>query len=135
MKTWTIPVAVAQQFVANDYVSACTYEILCDLELPEGAKCLQIPAPFDYNQDGIIDDGQNLYYSPCGAKHSVATNTEFYDYTFTIGSTKFNNQGLFRLDEPIVSKFWVELDSNGNLHDAHFTAPENLENLMASNKS
>ena len=135
MKTWTIPVATAQRFAANEYVSACTYEILCDLELPEGAKCLQIPAPFDYNRDGIIDDGKNLYYSPCGAKHSVATNTEFYDYTFTIGSTKFNNQGLFRLDEPIVSKFWVELDSNGNLHDAHFTAPENLENLMASNKS
>ena len=47
MKTWTIPVATAQQFAANDYVSACTYEILCDLELPEGAKCLQIPGPFD----------------------------------------------------------------------------------------
>ena len=64
MKTWTMPVATAQQFAANDYVSACTYEILCDLELPEGAKCLQIPGPFDYNQDGIIDDGANNYYSP-----------------------------------------------------------------------
>ena len=42
--------------------------------------------------------------------------------------------GLFRLDEPIVSKFWVELDDAGKLIDAHFTAPENLEN-MSSNKS
>ena len=111
------------------------HEIYVDLELPEGAKCLQIPAPFDYNQDGIIDDTQNLYYSPCGAKHSVATSTEFYDYTFTIGSTKFNNQGLFPLDEPIVAKFWVELDDAGKLVNAHFTSPENLDNLTASNKS
>lgn len=134
MKTWTKPAALGMQFEANEYVSACTYEILCDLELPEGAKCLQIPGPFDYNNDGIVDDSANNYYSPCGAKHSVAVSTEFYDYTFTIGSTKFNNQGLFKLNEPIKAKFWVELNDKGQLVNAHFTSPENLENLT-SNKS
>lgn len=132
MKTWTMPVAFAQKFAANEYVSACTYEILCDLELPEGAKCLQIPGPFDYNQDGVVDDPANNYYSPCGAKHSVATSTEFYDYTFTIGSTKFNNQGLFPLDEPIEAKFWVELNDAGQLVNAHFTTPENVLNAESN---
>lgn len=135
MKTWKCPVAIAQKFAANDYVSACVYEIKCDLPVPEGAVSLQIPAPFDYNQDGIVDDNQNLYYDPCGVVHTVDTATEFYEYTFTHASTTFNINGVFKMEEPITAKFWVELDSAGRLYNAHFTAPENLANLTPSNKS
>ena len=73
MKTWTIPVATAQQFAANDYVSACYY-IKCGT--PQGNKRYQLLA-YDTNGNGVYDKGTDeIFYNPprgwasgCGGTH------------------------------------------------------------------
>ena len=135
MKTWTIPVATAQKFVANDYVSACGYEILCDIETPEGINYLQIPGSFDWNQDGTADFKGNLYASACGVKHVVGRDTQFYDYTFYRGGPNHNATGVVDLESPITVKYWIEVNEAGEMVNGHFTAPENVANMTESNKS
>ena len=53
MKTWTIPVAVAQQFIANEYVSACYY-IKCCTPNNNSRSSLLV---YDNNGNGEYDEG------------------------------------------------------------------------------
>ena len=135
MKTWTIPVATAQQFAANDYVSACGYEILCDISTPDGIKHLQIPDSFDWDQDGTVDYNGTSYGSACGEKHVVGRDTKFYDYTFYRGGPNPYAQGVVDLETPIQAKYWLELNDAGQMVNIHFTSPENVANMTESNKS
>lgn len=132
---WEQPLAVAQKFAANDYVSTCGYEILCDIETPEGINYLQIPGSFDWNQDGVADYNGNLYASACGTKHVVGRDTQFYDYTFTRGGPNHNATGVVTLETPIPAKYWIEVDESGEMVNGHFTAPENVANMTESAKS
>lgn len=134
MRTWTSPLAVARKFAANEYISSCGYEILCDIETPEGINYLQIPG-FDWNQDGTVDYKGNLYASACGVKHVVGRDTQFYDYTFTRGGPNHNVTGVVDLETPIIAKYWIEVNENGEMVNGHFTAPENVENMVESAKS
>ena len=115
MRKWSKPTAVAQKFAVNDYVSACGYEILCDIETA------------DYNG--------NLYASACGVKHVVGRDTEFYDYTFTKGGPNHNATGVVTLETPIATKYWIEVNEAGEMVNGHFTAPENVANMTETNKS
>lgn len=135
MRTWTSPLAVARKFAANEYVSSCGYEILCDIETPEGINYLQIPGSFDWNQDGTADYNGNLYASACGVKHVVGRDTQFYDYTFTRGGPNHNATGVVNLDKPIEAKYWIEVNENGEMVNGHFTSPENVANMSESAKS
>ena len=73
MKTWTIPVATAQQFVANDYVAAC-FKMSCEAWSPfmeqigmeEGAGCFIENLYADTNGNGLWD-GKNVHTNllPC----------------------------------------------------------------------
>ena len=132
---WEQPLAVAQKFAANDYVSTCGYEILCDIETPEGINYLQIPGSFDWNQDGVADYNGNLYCSACGVKHVVGRDTQFYDYTFTRGGPNHNATGVVDLETPIHAKYWIEVNEAGEMVNGHFTAPENVANMTESAKS
>ena len=79
MKTWTIPVAVGQQFVANEYVSAC-YTIKCTTPL-NNATFQRLCA--DSNGNGIYDgnDTDKIVFLPedygmgvfsgCGGTHTI----------------------------------------------------------------
>lgn len=79
MKTWTIPVATAQQFAANEYVSTC-YNVWCvtpQNNSPFGALVA------DSNGNGTYDEGvDQVVYNPqdygpstwlggCGGQHEV----------------------------------------------------------------
>ena len=80
MKTWTIPVATAQQFAANEYVSAC-FKMSCEAWSPfmeeigmeDGTGCFIDNLYADTNGNGQWDgkDVDNLIISgpvTCGAE-------------------------------------------------------------------
>ena len=76
MKTWTLPVSVAQNFSANDYVAAC-YRVYCGSPLGN-AYCTNLYA--DPNLNGDYDEGEVSIANPpyegarfrgCGGYHRV----------------------------------------------------------------
>jgi hypothetical protein len=76
MKTWTLPVAGAQKFAANEYVAAC-YQIYCGGP-NNNASCEDLFA--DENGNGIYDQGERSIANPpyvgatfhgCGGYHRV----------------------------------------------------------------
>lgn len=83
-KIWSAPVAIAEQFAANEYVAACgdqnrVYKFECDAP---GGTLYYYP-----NSDGTIDGVYNGTgearrlgsYSPCDAKHEASTTDAYYD--------------------------------------------------------
>lgn len=114
MKTWNNPMATVQEFVANEYVSACTFTLTCDVPLQEGYSNYTIFMDQPYpvcpkaatNPDGSTIILTQTTYEPCGAPHvGMSTNGKFWPCTFTQG-----NKGgkIVKLDEPIECWGWVE---------------------------
>ena len=64
MKTWTLPVAVAQKFAANEYVAAC-YQIYC-FGPQNNDDCDALYA--DTNNNGVYDAGidETIVEAPYG---------------------------------------------------------------------
>jgi len=60
MRTWTIPQAHAQQFIANEYVSAC-YQVRCIT--PNGNAAYRLLAA-DSNLSGAYDEGDDIVFNP-----------------------------------------------------------------------
>lgn len=133
MKTWMIPEATAQQFAANDYVSACTLQIMCDFTLPKGAAYAHVLSnnTVDFDGDGKIE-GNTDGFEPCGKLHNAKTDTEFSYYEFTSGWT--SNMNTVTFDAPVKLAYWREMDESGKVVNVHVTAPENILNAEA-NKS
>ena len=133
MKTWKTPVAVAQHFAANDFVSACTMQILCACELPKGADSVRVfkENTVDFDNDGVIE-GVNDGFMPCGEVHNASVDTEFFSYAFSGGWTPSNATVTF--DTPVTLSCWREIDESGNVVDVHITDPANVTNAE-SNKS
>jgi hypothetical protein len=114
MKTWTIPVATAQQFAANEYVSAC-YKL----------SCAAWPAWINGGGDGAWTFIDNLYEDTNGNGQwdgkdvdkliisGVATcGAEMEDHV--VGDPNMPNSFMEIDGEIIPSYFWE--DSNGNGH-------------------
>ena len=117
MKTWTIPVATAQQFVANDYVSACTATIECDLPLDGWHRLI-----VEFDEPIHTHDGKTISkakYSPCGYKHDVDINGELHSITINNGMTASGE--IVPLDEPIHCYFFTLFNEAGQLVDGHCT--------------
>ena len=133
MKIWEKPIAGTQRFAANDYVSACTLQIMCACDLPNGADSVRVPQgnTVDFDNDGIIE-GINDGFMPCGQTHDAKTDTEFFYYEFTGGWTPSNATVSF--DAPVKLAYWREMDEAGNVIDVHITDPANVESAV-SNKS
>ena len=117
MKTWTIPMAVGQQFAANDYVSACTATIQCDLELEEGFMDYYIY--FGKTIPTIAGDLSQCVYTPCGKEHDVSAHGELLNITITDG--RLEGKKKVALEEPIDCYFWAEYDEEGVMLDGHCT--------------
>lgn len=117
MKTWEIPVAKAQKFAANDYVSACTATINCDLELAEGFMDYYIY--FGKTIPTIAGDLERAVYTPCGKVHDVSANGELLTITITDG--RLEGKKKVALEEPIECYYWAEYDENGVMLDGHCT--------------
>ena len=75
MKTWTLPVAGAQKFAANEYIAAC-YQVYCSGP-NNNASCYDLYA--DANGNGMYDEGEisianppaNMTFHGCGGYHRV----------------------------------------------------------------
>ena len=128
MKTWTSPVAAAQQFAANDYVSACTATIECDLPLDGWYRLI-----VEFDEPIHTHDGKTITkakYNPCGYKHEVDLDGELLNITI---NKAMNASGeVVLLDEPIKCYFFAQFAENGALRDGHCTLNEDG---FQSNKS
>ena len=117
MKTWKIPAAVEQRFAANDYVSACTASIKCDLELAEGFMDYYIY--FGKVIPTRVGDLSQCVYTPCGKEHDVSAHGELLTITITDG--RLEGKKKVALEEPINCYFWAEYDEAGVMQDGHCT--------------
>lgn len=128
MKTWTLPSAVASKFAANDYVSACTATINCDLQLQEGFMDYYI----NFGKELQTAHGKlsRAVYTPCGEVHDVNAHGELLEITITDG--RLDGKVYTKLDEPITCYFWAEYDENGLMEDGHCTL---TKDGFQSNKS
>ena len=132
MKTWKAPAAVGQQFAANEYVSACTLQIMCACNLPSGADSVRVLQGNNVDFDGYGNiEGVNDGFMPCGTVHNAKTDTEFFYYDFSEGMTKDED---VTFDAPVNLALWREIDELDSVVDVHITDPANVANAE-SNKS
>ncbi len=126
MKTWNAPVAVGQRFAANEYVSACTATIKCDLDM-NGYLIYMIP----YSDPVVIAHNGAEYtelpYKACGEEHSVELGGELREITiYTAGRRDENNQRVYdTLETPITAYYWELYNEEGQLVDMHCTSNPN----------
>ena len=118
MSIWNAPVAVALKFAANDYVSACTATIDCDL--PGSDDWYKFKVDFGKTIPTTKGDLDNLFCSPCGKKHDVGLAGELLSITITEGYQEKDGP-VVSLEEPISCYFFVEYAEDGVLKDGHFT--------------
>ena len=117
MKTWTLPVAGAQKFAANEYIAAC-YQIYCSGP-NNNASCYDLYA--DANGNGMYDEGEisianppaNMTFHGCGGYHRV------------VGEGVPANNGLVLQGEEYIPVFyWVGEALNpaegGDMADFHY---------------
>ena len=118
MKNWKLPKAVAQQFVANEYVAAC-YQIYCGGP-NDNAYCTDLYA--DSNGNGICDEGESIANPPyegarfkgCGGYHRVVGE-----------GAPANNGFVIQGEEHIPVFYWfgeaLNPTEEGDMADFHFT--------------
>ena len=129
MKKWTLPMAVAQQFTANDYVAAC-YKIYCGGP-NENAYNTNLFA--DNNGNGVYDEGETSIANPpyagarfkgCGGYHRVS------------GEGYPANNGFVEQDGEYIPVFYwfgdaLEPTEDGDMADFHFTDLSNPNAVIA----
>ena len=125
MNTWNVPRAVVQQFAANEYVSACTATIDCNVPIADGFYCYRQ----DYGKTVIVAGGVGErtfgYYTPCGETHDVSIHGEMITTTMTKGYV-YNDDGSVNknpvdLEEPITCYVWFEHNEDGLVENVHAT--------------
>ena len=142
MKTWTNPMAVTQQFAANDYVSACTFTLTCDVPLNGWTQyTIYMDQPYPVCPELATNkDGSTIYltqttYKPCAYPHTdMSTNGKFFPVTFTEG---LKDGRIQQLPEPIECWGWAqycEHDHDGIPHivNGHCTLSNVMENANKS---
>lgn len=119
MKTWNIPVAVAQKFAANEYISACTATINCNLNMSDYAVYW---IPYD---EPVIVNGETydeLPYTACGETHDVALNGQLSQITISKAGKVVNGAKVnVDLETPIQCYYWELYDEEGHLTNMHCT--------------
>ena len=60
MKSWKKPEAIGQQFVANDYVSACSITVKCDYRTGESIRNGGLVIPDDIEYTDVIPVGNSI---------------------------------------------------------------------------
>ena len=126
MKTWQRPAAVGQKFAANDYVSACSIKVTCDVhaKIPGYGYGVAIP-------DGLGFDGG--VYFPCDEEY-VVTKDQLTACTFT--DTTMGPGENAPLYETADVYYWIGTNSKGQPNFHATTSTTDLRAALAdSNKS
>ena len=110
MKTWTLPIAEAQEFAANDYVSAC-YRIYCGGP-NNNAYCEDL---LDNNDVSVANPPyEGARFKGCGGYHRVYGE-----------GTPANNGYVLQDGESIPVFYWfgkvLDITEVGDMADFHFT--------------
>lgn len=114
-KAFAMPKIVVEQFVPNEYVSACgdteygKYKFICDAS----AGTLYY---YD-SQNNAIKLG---WYHPCGDTHEADLSSEFPE-----GFVDYN--GNYQEDDGEHVIVWIERYSSGRVKDAHATTNINRD--------
>lgn len=126
---YILNLSVCQYFAANDYVSACTATIKCDVPLNGWHRyILEFDEPFQtYDGKSIIQAN----YNPCGKEHEVGIHGNLLNITITDGR-KVSGGSPVPLDEPINCYLFVEYNESGLVRNFHCTLGEDG---FQSNKS
>lgn len=135
MKNWNIPTAVVQEFAANEYVSACTATIDCNVALEEGFSYYH--HAYDEPMMCATKPDPSLrtfgYYSPCSATHDVSIHGELDEHTFYEGYQLIDGKYVkAELSAPVDCYVWFEMDEAGIVQSVHATR---TRDGFVSNKS
>lgn len=116
-KSWVQPLAVVQQFAANEYVAACgdsgtVYNFECNAGNKDSTYNV-------YYEDGSEVSGTEglSYYHPCNKKHEANEGTGFYSGYMIETTYEYGLFGRVReheVGEKIPVIIWT--DNNTNVH-------------------
>ena len=122
MKSWKKPEAIGQEFVANDYVSACAIEVSCDFRTGESLHGGGLVIPYEIENFG---GGE---YRPCD--HEFVVDVEVLKpITFTHFTSGPDDEPL---SKSYNAYYWVQNDGS----DFHATSVSQAEvDAALSNKS
>jgi len=126
MKKWMKPEAVVQQFVANDYVAACSTHYVFDCNVPaEGGRIAAPAGGFDCLVEGqVVHFANALYFSPCGTHYAEKATSGFSPYTFT----QYKADGVIRnLDKPINGYVWYQYSDESHSYITRIHATTNTD--------
>ena len=118
MKTWTLPVAAAQKFAANEYVAAC-YQVYCGGPNGNGS-CYNLFA--DNNGNNQYDEGETSIANP---PYEGATFIGCGGYHRVIGERVPANNGFVLQGEEYIPVFYwfgevMDVQEEGDMADFHF---------------
>jgi len=132
MKNWTMPVAAAQTFAANDYVSACDPMLLnCDLCIDEVGDGKKYPRLHIYGtMQGGAMDGETVHanFFGCGAEYlkvecgelSKMTVTHYRYGSEVEGAEACGSHWILPMETPVEAYFWMGKDGRGHATLADF---------------
>lgn len=132
MKNWTIPAAVAQQFAANEYVSACDPMLLnCDLCIDEVGDGKKYPRLHIHGTMlGGAMDGEEVHanFYGCGAEYLEVQYGELSKLTVTHyrygseveGAEPCDSHWILPMETPVEAYFWIGSDGRGHATAADF---------------
>ena len=86
MKSWKKPEAIGQEFVANDYVSACAIEVSCDFRTGESLHGGGLVIPYEI-------ESYEDYTETVNDKNSSQKTTRYYRGEWKPITQKFINPG------------------------------------------
>lgn len=112
LRTWEAPKIMVEEFVPNEYVSACgdsgtVYKFNCNAGIKNRHYAVKDAAGRVATISGYYIDGRNLFYHSCGETHEAESDSGFLtgyhiDWIQTSG------------DENIAVIIWT--DNNTNVH-------------------
>ena len=141
MKIWSNPVAIAQQFAANEYVSAC-YSVLCTT--PHGNKkythCYN-----DVNLNGLYDEGVDTlvadvkadfgmdWFRGCNGRHDVVVHGDLPTNNAVVVDAQGNNPTApcFYWTGNVLGEFDPNKYYTEGIHSTDLSNPENI--ILADN--
>ena len=122
MKRWNAPLAAVQQFIANDYVAACTNYINCNVDMQGYAKYKVDFNGKTYTTAWSGETWTSGELGRCGKKMEIDQG-EYFEVKITQAWTDRAYKNLVDLPEEqqFTCIIWHELDENGLLVDGHGT--------------
>lgn len=112
LRTWEAPKIIVEEFVPNEYVSACgdsgtVYKFNCNAGLSWNHYAVKDAAGNVATISGYYLDGKKFYYHSCGETHEAESDSGF------LTGYHLDNPETYR-DENIEVIIWTENNTNAH---------------------